>query len=259
MDSYVRPNILTLNDISLTGNTWETPEECAERKFLADVDTELHHTGEYDKIRRSFTSLDDWPDSTNIKCWACNHSFDNRPVFVPTYIKETDDGLEIGVKGNMCGFNCAERWIIDRYAHCREDRWKYQDNLILLHYLFTGYYVASIAPAPSITEHQMYGGDLDHNAFWRKMKELEIKPSLPDPLSTRLSNILSMVRPTVEKIVFARNAATSNPAASAVSAVVSNPVNNSASSAASTAHSSAVSDEASDDIDDILREFGITE
>ena len=56
-----------------------------------------------DKIPRVFTGLEDWPHRTNLCCWVCDCTFDDRPKFVPTYGREGENGgIEFGVKGNIC-------------------------------------------------------------------------------------------------------------------------------------------------------------
>jgi hypothetical protein len=178
MDShYVRPNILKLSNISLSKGSWMPVEDRADKLFLAEISARSEMTDVikiYDKIPRVFTTLEEWPDCTNLKCWVCNFTFDGRPKFVPTYIKDVGGRLEIGVSGNMCTFNCAARWILEKYSNNKEERWRLQDKLLIVYYLFNNCLVSSIEPSPSITEHQMYGGELEHTAFWKKLKDVEL-------------------------------------------------------------------------------------
>lgn len=177
-DRYVPPNIMRLPGITLDAKRWDF-EKCAEQKFLAEVNADVvSDERPYDKIPRVFTTLAEWPECTNLRCWSCGFNFDGQPKFVPTYITlkhESESGkaeIEIGVKGNMCTFNCAELWI-ETNSSSREEQWRWQDGLLILYFLFTGRLISKIAPAPRITEHQMYGGELDHDAFWKKLRELD--------------------------------------------------------------------------------------
>ena len=37
----------------------------------------------YDTIQPMFESIETWPKSNNIRCWTCDFTFTNIPVFVP--------------------------------------------------------------------------------------------------------------------------------------------------------------------------------
>jgi hypothetical protein len=136
-----------------------------------------------DRIPETFTGLGAWPLRTNLRCWACGFTFDDRPKFVPTYVREAEGrGVEFGVRGNMCTFNCAELWI-ETHLGARasnEERWRAQDALCLVYFLFTGRRVARIQPAPSKTELRQYGGDWDEETFWRRLRELDPVAGLRD-------------------------------------------------------------------------------
>jgi hypothetical protein len=149
-----------------------------------------------------FTGLDDWPQGTNLRCWQCDYTFDGRPKFVPTYVREIDSGgLEFGVQGNMCTFNCAELWIRINYAGKDDLRWRAQDLLCLVYFLFTGRRVVRILPAPLKTEQRRYGGDLDEEGFWKKLRSLDPVDGLRDhtpgsvrPERDRASDAKSLLR-----------------------------------------------------------------
>jgi hypothetical protein len=97
--AYKQPNILRLPGISLAD--YVPVEDIADAHFL-DTGTdgfapdpegpapESAHPP--DKIPRVFTGLDDWPLRTNLRCWVCDFTFDDRPKFVPTYVREGEDG-----------------------------------------------------------------------------------------------------------------------------------------------------------------------
>src|SRR5271156_4688926 len=78
----------------------------------------------YDKIPKVFTTLEEWPLHTNLRCHEYGYTFDDRPKFIATYIRVKEDGsYEIGVKGNFCSFNAAARHI-DTTIHNIEERWR---------------------------------------------------------------------------------------------------------------------------------------
>jgi hypothetical protein len=157
-----------------------------------------------DKIPSVFTGLDTWPTNTNLRCWSCGFTFDDSPKFVARYAREGDSGgIEFGVLGNMCTFNCAERWIESHLGGraSNEERWRYQDNLCLAYLMFTGRRVSRIAPAPDRTELLAYGGELDEDAFWKRQRELDPAFGLRDhtpgsivPERDRPASVLATLR-----------------------------------------------------------------
>jgi hypothetical protein len=182
---YQPPNILRLFGITL--KEWTPIEDVADKRLLRQAAD--GHPGAaasesvqpYDKVPRVFTGIEDWPLSTNLRCWQCDSTFDDRPKFVPTYVREAENGgIEFGVRGNMCTFNCAELWIHIHYAGKEDQRWRIQDNLCLVYFLFTGHRAARILPAPHKTELRQYGGELDEETFWKKMRALDSLAGLRD-------------------------------------------------------------------------------
>lgn len=186
---YAPPSILRLTGIALAD--YVSPEDVADAKLLepssdggAPDHDEPTPEGVHppDKIPRVFAGLDDWPHRTNLKCWVCDFTFDDRPKFVPRFAREGGSGVEFGVLGNMCTFNCAELWIETNLGGraSNEERWQVQDNLRLLYFVFTGARVSRIKPAYRKTEMRKYGGEWDEETFWKKMRELDPVAGLRD-------------------------------------------------------------------------------
>lgn len=187
---YKPPNILRLTGITM--KDYVPVEDVADTRLLDpgtdgsvlepdDPAPESIHPP--DKIPRVFTGLDDWPHHTNLRCWECGFTFDDRPKFVPTYVREAENGgIEFGVHGNFCTFNHSELWIETHLGGraSNEDRWRAQDNLCLVYFLFTGRRIARIKPGYSKTELRQYGGDWDEDTYWRKMRELDPVAGLRD-------------------------------------------------------------------------------
>jgi hypothetical protein len=133
-----------------------------------------------DKIPSVFTGLDSWPAHSNLRCWSCTFTFDGRPSFVPTYLRENaSGGLEVGVLGNTCTFNCAEL-MIETSGLPPEERQRMQENLCVVYFLFTGHHVTRIKPAPPKTKLHQYGGEWDEETFWKKLRELDPAHGLRD-------------------------------------------------------------------------------
>lgn len=167
---YKPPNILTLTGVTI--DDYIPLEDVADDKFLTDSEYESHDIIPHNKIPQVFTSLSKWPTNTNLCCWSCGFKFDNVPIFVPTYIRENNDIIEIGVLGNMCSFNCAEQWIEIR-AISREERHKLQTNLCFLFYIFTGRHISYIKPSPCKTNLLQYGGNWNEETFLKHMREID--------------------------------------------------------------------------------------
>ena len=197
--AHGQPNILHLSGISK--EDYIAPEDIADKKFLKEENITIskYIYPNYDKIPYIFNSIDDWPCGTNLHCWSCGFTFDGKPIFVPTYIRENSHtGIEFGVKGNMCTFNCAARWIISNGNV--EDIWKHQDNLNILYFLFTGKHI-QIKPAPEKTCLKKYGGDLSDEEFWEELKKLDTISGLKNhtpgsiiPERDRNIQILSIIK-----------------------------------------------------------------
>lgn len=165
---YKKPNILNLTDISLTD--YISFEEEAEKRLI--IDDNDNNIFSYNKIPKVFTVLDKWPLETNLKCWSCCFTFNDRPIFIPIYIRDVNDSIEIGVYGNMCSFNCAELWIETHYCN-REERQKMQNNLCYLFFIFTGRTITRIKPALCKTNLLQYGGNMDEDTFLDNMNTLK--------------------------------------------------------------------------------------
>lgn len=187
--AYQLPSILRLPGITL--NDYVSVEDVADAHLLDGCDgmpvapdsPAPESVLPFDKIPRVFTGIDDWPHHTNLRCWSCNFTFDDRPKFVPTHVREGDNGgIEFGVLGSMCTFNCVELWIETHYGGRvnNEERWRAQDNLCLVYFLFTGRHIAWIKPAPQKTSLCQYGGDWDEDTFWKELRKLDPVAGLRD-------------------------------------------------------------------------------
>lgn len=170
MDEYYKfPNILCLTGITL--KDYISLEDVADERLIIEEEKNIEKLYPYNKIPQIFTSVDKWPSSTNLLCWSCGFKFNTSPKFIPMYIREVNDSIEIGVMGNMCSFNCAELWI-ETHTMSREERYKLQNNLCYLFYIFTGKRISYIKPAPCKTNLLQYGGVWNEDIFIKKMKEI---------------------------------------------------------------------------------------
>lgn len=179
-----RPNILHLGGITLAD--FVPIEDVFDAKVLEVAESDEDRPLEalpFASVPTIFTSVKAWPFSTNLRCWNCVFTFDASPCFVPTFVRTgSDDNVEIGVEGNFCTFNCAARYIDDTYppqAHPAK-HWRMRDNLCLVYNIFKNHRVRHILPAPRKTELVGFGGELDEDAFWGLMRELDPQFGLRD-------------------------------------------------------------------------------
>lgn len=205
---YVPPKILRLVGVTVAENYHPIEDEADQRLREEANDSppswrESTSDLAADKIPQVFTGLEDWPYQTNLKCWMCDCTFADRPKFVPTFVRVNgDNALEIGVLGNMCTFNCAELWIETHQSGraSNEERWRAQDNLCLVYFLFTGRRTDRIKPAISKTERRQYGGDLDDDTFWQRMRELDPVAGLRDYTPGSIVQERDRVRDAVDSV-----------------------------------------------------------
>lgn len=181
-----RPNILFLRGITMAGFT--PIEDVFDEKVLEAAEKEERPPDPlpHDRIPPVFTRLEDWLLATNLRCWNCTFTFDGAPWFAPTFVRQVDadgeDAVEFGVEGNFCTPNCAARYINDTYPPqaFAAKHWRMSDNLCLVYFCFTGHRTKHIKPAPARTELLEYGGGLDADEFWARLRELDPKHGLRD-------------------------------------------------------------------------------
>ncbi|GFR88325.1 BA71V-B175L protein [Elysia marginata] len=171
-----RPNILHLGGVTL--RDFVPIEDVFDEKVLEVVELsgQAAKPPPFEKIPAVFSSVKEWPLFTNLRCWSCAFTFDTPPCFVPTSVRaKSDDRVEIGVEGNFCTFNCAARYIDDMYPPqaFAAKHWRMRDNLCLVYYYFKGLRVHHIEPAPRKTELIGFGGNLDEETFWARLREID--------------------------------------------------------------------------------------
>ncbi len=172
-DVIYSPHILKLSGVSL--KNCKTLDEFFEDKLLNDEriidESPNDEISMLDMIPSNFTSLDEYPKYTNLKCWSCSLNFNTIPIFVPTFIQTTSDNINIGIRGNMCSFNCASLWI-DTMSINLEEKWNLHQNLCLLFFIMTGKFISYIKPAFCKTKLKAYGGEWDEKTFVQEMKKI---------------------------------------------------------------------------------------
>lgn len=131
------------------------------------------------KIENPFDSHKEWPKSTNILCYYCNHKFKTKPLSMPENYDEKKRIFQ--VFGVFCSWGCMKSYNNDMNdANC-----VYRSNLIfLLHGLITKKYI-NIKASPPKYSLKCFGGKMSIDEF-RKMSsegkneyEMLIPPLVP--------------------------------------------------------------------------------
>ena len=156
-------------------------DDIFEQQILEKLNINTHVVS-YTKIPSNFVNNKTWIKNTNVKCWYCDLTFDNIPVFIPKIIEHSGINTidyNIITFGCFCSFCCAVSYI-DIYNSKICDNIKLKEMLKFLYMIFNGASIKELLTAPNkyIMEH--YGGCTSQveyrskiNIIKDKMKELE--------------------------------------------------------------------------------------
>ncbi len=130
-------------------------------KFMEDVQRAKQPIKTiYNDIPRIFKDLEQWPKSSNLKCWECSENFYTQPLFLPLNMRTTgvsEDEHEFETHGNFCSWGCLIKYVEEQY---KKDKLKELIDLIKIIYRkFTGNIPIKINPAPSKTLMKQYCGN----------------------------------------------------------------------------------------------------
>jgi hypothetical protein len=111
----------------------------------------------YTEIPKKFTSVESWPQFSNLKCWSCDQLPTSYPKFIPTYPEKDKDGNDICTPyGHFHEWNCATRFIEKEFP--REQQWDALELVDLFESKFSGKRRRKIPSAPSKTLMNAYCG-----------------------------------------------------------------------------------------------------
>lgn len=128
-----------------------------------------YKTPKFNTIPTTFTNLNNWIKSTNLKCWYCDMNFNNVPVFIPKYINLTQSGKILDVYGNFCSFSCAKSFLD---LNKTNKHWEMYEQLKILFYIFHNKKISDIPTAPNKYDLKCYGGTMTENDFREKIQSL---------------------------------------------------------------------------------------
>jgi hypothetical protein len=122
----------------------------------------------FDVLPTVFTSLDNWPDHTNLHCWTCECTFTNKPIFIPLHIKGSSNGMwDMNTHGVFCSFSCAARHIKDFMDNTLFT------NLFHLYFIFYKKEVKCIYASPRRYCTKKYGGHMIEEEYIEEIRRLE--------------------------------------------------------------------------------------
>jgi hypothetical protein len=102
-----------------------------------------------------------WPETTDIACWYCCHSFPHKPV--PGVYKYNDRTHKFTIYGVFCSWNCAKADAV-RGSGADKD-WMLRSSWLTFLRKQTEGHIRSIVPAPDRRLLQMFGGPMSIEEF----------------------------------------------------------------------------------------------
>ncbi len=131
-----------------------------------------------------------WPESTNIHCYWCCHSFGNTPTCLPEYFKKG----KFYVSGCFCSFNCAASY---NFSKNDEDIW---ERYSLLNLMYKKMYNQNFIRIPLAAPREVlktFGGYLSIDEYRENLMKMDkmfnvIKPPLVAIIPKIEENILSV-------------------------------------------------------------------
>ena len=121
-----------------------------------------------DRIKDKFHSYEEWYNNS-ILCWYCANNFNNKPIFIPKRISNTN----LDVYGNFCSFPCSCKYINLHYKGNDNLRSSYINNLKYLYKVFNNKEVNIIPEAPDKEIMKKYGGFMTENEYKEAIKKLK--------------------------------------------------------------------------------------
>ena len=175
LDSYEQPNILFLSGCFL--EDCNTIEDLFDEKIINESlqDARIYEINSivYDKIPQTFTTVEEWPKKTNLKCWSCDRNFNTMPIFIPLTLIQSDDPKKrcgaMDPLGNFCTWGCAAQYI---NLYFPSEKWEKHSFLRMLYKMVTKEHIDEIVAAPLKTEMHQYGGKLTSKKYSELLVDL---------------------------------------------------------------------------------------
>lgn len=114
------------------------------------------------------TTVNTWPETTDVCCWHCCHSFETVPISIPRIMSQSDKSTYYEVYGVFCSVNCAKKFVLERKSYDQ------QQVLMQLHEMCCSVFgipsidVFTAKEAPPRFFLKMFGGNLSIEEFREK-------------------------------------------------------------------------------------------
>lgn len=117
------------------------------------------------------------PETSSVACFWCCHTFEGRPVVLPTH----DHGDHLSVFGNYCSPECAMAYLFDM----RQDTHTRWEQLALLNRIYADAVGGRIHPAPARNVLTMFGGmyTIEEYRGLIRQKKVRVDVHLPPMMS----------------------------------------------------------------------------
>lgn len=141
----------------------------------------------YEPLPSTFYSVDSWVPKTNNKCWYCDLSFDNQPVFIPKNIDKLSRVKKhnISTLGCFCSFCCAMSFNnIYNPQICDNTNTK-EMILYLFHIFHPDQIIKNIPESPNKYIMKHYGGEVSTMAYRHMINDLKKKLTTKGQKHTR--------------------------------------------------------------------------
>lgn len=125
------------NDFTLTNSIFDAPRV----QYLPE------QPESYNDLPRQFTSVENWPKFSTLKCWECDQIPMSYPKFIPINPSKDAENRDIcDVFGHFCEWNCAVSFVMKELPP--DQRWDTLRYLCLFESKFTGRRREKIPPCP---------------------------------------------------------------------------------------------------------------
>lgn len=172
MSIHKLPNVLIFNSVFLADLM--SNDDLFINKYTQALDNSAKpvDTKVYTKLPDVFTTLNNWPQNTNLACWNCDRRFKTRPHISITSIAASSGSYKYARDGVFCSPNCVEAYHLMHFKGQElDDRKKFYR--IWFRECF-GKDLFVILPSPPKTIMKKYCGDtgLSDEEYGAKIKDL---------------------------------------------------------------------------------------
>jgi len=173
-------NIITIKDVFI--RDLQNMEALYEKRpisshdFVECVREDSYTT--YSTIPKQFTSVEEWPKMTNLKCHQCSRGFGTYPKFIPTkperVFRRGREEIHYIPSGNFCTWNCAISHIDETQKTQKDSKCELKDSVYRVASLFEKKSIVKILGSPSKTEMKQYCGEhgLTEQEYQKKIDKI---------------------------------------------------------------------------------------